>query len=185
MDLIVRSRRTRLAVRAAVIAVVGVGLGWMVETASFVERSALGHLSAATGLRAAFLVIAGFGAVMAYLSLRDDWHHRINFEADGIAVEDALGSFRVDYDNVAALTAIPLGGVGIALRDRERWARSVTGTDEAVDKRMRISAVTTQAYRSEVVFFERQLSIGSDAFRAEMERRVAATAPHLPPPDEG
>ena len=132
----------------------------------------MSRLSDRWGLPVAMSFFAGAGLVIAVTTVKDSWNHRITFDRDHLRVEDALGTTRVRYDEMAEAKSIPLYGVGIKLKPDSHWLASFEGSPAAREKMAKLSAITQRAYGCEMGFEGKLLDVGVDRFLEELRSRL-------------
>jgi hypothetical protein len=170
-DVVIRSNRRRLALQAGLILAIGIGLGATLQAAGILSTSPLGKLGSRTGLPMVGLAVAGMAATVAVVVVRDAWNGSITLGRSGLSVRDGLGRYDLPYGNILDVKAVPLGGAVIAIRDLEAWLRSAGGD---TGPRRRTAAVISAQYGGHVWFYEKHLSVGTQAFVQMVEHRLKA-----------
>jgi hypothetical protein len=173
-DVVIRSKRSTLALQAVAITTVGVALGAALQAAGILSSSPLGKLGVTTGLPIVALVVAGVAATIAVVVVRDSWNGSITLGRSGLSVRDSLGHYDLPYANILDVKAVPLGGAVIAIRDPELWLSSAGG-DTGI--RRRTAAVISAKYGGHVWFYEKHLSTGAPAFIELVGRRITVRPP--------
>jgi hypothetical protein len=166
---VVHSKRGVLILQAAVLAAGAWLAGWAVETWDLLPMT---RLSDRAGLPVALLFFGIMGTVVAFVVVKDYWGHRIAFEADGLRIDDSLGTTRVPYDEVAEVKPIPMYGAGIRLKPGNRWLATFEGRPSDRRKKEKLSAIALGAYGCEITLPGRSMDIGVDRFVEALRRRL-------------
>ena len=168
-DVVIRSRRGRLLAQAFTVSALGVGAGLFLQSWSVIRNSPLGRISDATELPVIAIVVALVsvwgGVTLAY----DKWNTRVVLQPGSMTIRDAHGTFTVPYGNVDSAGEVPLGGVGIAFRDPDKWIGSLT---TAADLRSRTAAVLRQAHGADYLLPAAALHVGPKAFLELLRSRI-------------
>jgi hypothetical protein len=166
--MIVRSKRRTLVKQALLIVVAGVFVGWAVEAWRLLPMS---RMSARVGWPVALVFFSVTGLVVAIVSARDYWGHRIEFAGDHIRIVDFLGSVRIYYNQIEYVRVIRLYGAGIKLKPGVQWLNTFEGTAGARRKKENISAIWQRGYGCEVCLHGKVLDIGVEPFVDELCKR--------------
>ena len=168
-DVVIRSRRGRLIVQAAVVSALGVGAGLFLQSWSVIRSSALGRISDMTQLPAITIIVTlvaiWLGVTLAY----DAWNHRVVLGLGAMTIHDVHGSYAVPYGNVESVTEVPLGGVGIAFRDPEQWLSNVS---TAAELRRQTAGVLRHAHGVDVLLAAKKLNVSSATFVELLTARI-------------
>ena len=171
--MVVRSKRGVLLLQAVLLFALAAMVGWAVETWHLLPMS---RLSDRWGFPVALSFFAVVGLVIAVILAKDDWNHRVTFERDHLRIEDALGTTRVGYDDIAEAKIIRMHGVGIKLKPGSHWLASFEGSQAAREKKAKLSAIIQRAYGCELSFSGKILDVGVDRFIEELRSRLRAAS---------
>jgi len=168
-DVVIRSRRGRLLVQAAMVTALGIGAGVFLQSWSVIRNSALGRISDMTQLPAIALIVTlvaiWLGVTLAY----DAWNHRVVLGPGAMTIHDVHGTYAVPYANVESVAEVPLGGVGIAFHDPEQWLSSLT---IAAELRRQTAGVLRHAHGVDVLLAAKKLNVSGAKFVELLTARI-------------
>lgn len=168
-DVVIRSRRGRLFVQAALVSALGIGAGLFLQSWSVIRSSPLGRISDMTELPMiaiiGTLVSIWLGVTLAY----DGWNHRVVLGPGSMTIHDVHGTYAVPYGNVESVAEVPLGGVGIAFRDPEQWLSSLA---TATELRRQTAGVLRHAHGVDVLLAAKKLNVSGGRFVELLAARI-------------
>ena len=167
---VITSRRGRLLVQAAIVVGAGVVAAMFAESSAAVETSAAGRLGDQLGIPLVAIAVAGIAVALAFTLVRDSWSHQIVLTPDQLSVSDKVGHFSVPYTEIEAARQVPLGGIAIAFRNTETWLSSL---ETGQQLRRRTAHVLRRTYDCDILFPEKQLSVGSEQFLDLLRQRCS------------
>jgi len=173
---VIRSKRGVLVGEAILAVAAAAVIGWLLQSWTWLQSSALGKLGNDTGLpmiAGAIWVVAG--AVIATV-LSDHWNFRIQFFDDHLLVCDRLGTTEVHYDNIERTEKLAYGA-GIVLKDPAKWIGSFQGKQSGFEKLCKASGIFKGVYGCDLCIKTVRIDIGVDRFIALLNERALTGAP--------
>ena len=171
MPTVIRSKRGLLFAQAILALIAAAMTGWMMQSWSVLQSSALGKLSVDTRLP----VIAGVTWVLAIVIigtvLLDHWNFQIEILDDHLLVHDRLGTTKIRYDNIKETRKVSYGA-GIALKNPAAWLESFEGKQAGFDKLCRMSGFLKGTYGCDLCIKKVRLDLGVERFLALLDERA-------------